>query len=126
MPERSLRLVGQRTQLMPRVVRQLHSPVDITPVSDLDDDHRWFRVVNRIKNPIVALAYAVLVLARELLATVGTWLFRESSNSCHEPLTVLQLDGLEFLDRGWLDLKSIVRHGASDPLAPPRSRGWVR
>lgn len=122
-PEVLTQLVSLRSQLTRRVVIQLHSPVDVAPVSDLHDGDGRLRVFNRIENTIVPLANTVFVLARQLFASVRSWLFGEPTNSGHEPFTVFQLDCLKFFDRGWLDLKSIVRHDSSDPSALPRSQG---
>ena len=126
MTERFSQLDGERMQLMPRVVIQLHSPVDVAPVSNLHDSDRRLGIINRIENPIVSLAHTVFVLAREFLTAVWARFSGEFSNSGHQPFTVLQLEDLKFFDRGWLDLNPIVCHGSSDPSAHPRSRGLVR
>ena len=44
-------------------VRQLHSAVHITPVSDLDDNDDRLRVVDRIENSVMPLTDTKLLLA---------------------------------------------------------------
>lgn len=114
-----------RSQLICRVVSQLHSPVDIAPVSDLYDCNGRLHVINRIEDAIVSLSHMVFVLSGEFLTTVGSWFFGESSNLGHQPFAVLDLDRLKFFDRRWFDLQLIACHGVSDPSARFRSRGLV-
>ncbi len=79
-------------QLMRRVVIQLHSPVDVSPMSDLDDCDGWFRVVDRIENPVVPLAHAVFVLPRKLFAAVRAWFATKLSDPRYQPLPILELN----------------------------------
>ena len=76
-PEVLTQLVSLRSQLTRRVVIQLHSPVDVAPVSDLHDGDGRLRVFNRIENTIVPLANTVFVLARQLFASVRPSTFEE-------------------------------------------------
>ena len=74
-----MQLLGLRSQLMPRVVIQLHSPVDVAPVSDLHDSDRrlgiirvWFFRGGRVYGSRVRRASQGVRVRRRCFPTTAT------------------------------------------------------
>ena len=93
-----------------------HSPVHVAAVADLDDGDDEDGILDRVHDPIVTTANAVLVLTRELAATRRARVVGKSEDRLNDALPILlQADGLEFLPSRRLDQDLISCHAAAAP-----------
>jgi len=72
-------------------------------MADAHDSDGQVGVLNRIEDTIVALTHAIQLIPGELLRTKGSWIARESLNSCGYAATVAFWKSLEFLHGRGLD-----------------------
>jgi len=81
---------------------------------DLHDDNHEFVAVYGVKDSIVPLPNAVLVIPRELLMTGGPGIGGEALNPFDDSESINLWNGLDFLGRRRLDKKAIPCHASSD------------
>jgi hypothetical protein len=67
-------------------------------MADLDDCDCQLGVIDRIKDSVVTLPEAVLLLAGQLLAASWTGLRSQSLNPARDTSPVLERESFEFLD----------------------------
>lgn len=81
-------------------------------MGDFHDNNRLLVIVYFVENPVVPLAEAVFLQARELFEPERTRFGSEALNALHNLPPHFQRKGFQFFDGGSLDEKLIVCHGA--------------
>ena len=100
-----------RAQRLGVVCCLLARTIDVLSVSNRDDAYDQIRVAHLIDDPIVALAYAVMVATRKLLTARWSRFIGKGLNPTNEPLPIfLCCESLEFFYRRGLDQNSIFSH----------------
>ena len=87
------------------------STIDLLAIPDLHDGHGLDLIVDLVKDAVVALPNAVLVVAGQLLAAVGSWLKSKRPQSVDNALAVCLRQIGDLSDSGPFDL---------DPYSLPR------
>src|SRR5690606_16024008 len=107
-----------RRLLVKAVVRgtrpaSLDVSIDVLAMTDPDDVDDQLVVVDRIQDPVPALANPIAFVAGQLLRARGTRVVGQRLDAPDDPATV-RLGGypLEFLDSGLLDPQAIACHAA--------------
>lgn len=87
------------------------SAIDFSSMTDLHDSDRELRVVDLVHNSVGALAYSILVFARELLGSRRPRIVGELQDPTHDqPTRLLGRKVLDLAGGRGLDLKAIFCH----------------
>jgi hypothetical protein len=86
------------------------SAIDILSVSDFDNSHSAFFVLDRVHNAVPSLPQPVAILSREFFAPLGPWIASERLYTTEDLPQVLFGDAIEILLNGFLEKEAICGH----------------